>query len=91
MKSFTVRDLDRTPAKVLAAADRDGLARVRSRSGRLYVLRPERIKTEKLPTWAAFAQNRRIGMQTLFPHGPVVSATQERTFGHLLSSDGTLL
>lgn len=91
MKAFTVRDLDRTPAKVLAAADRDGLARVRSRDGRLYVLRPEKSASRKETSWAGFARARRIGLQTLFPTGPVVSGLQARRFDELLASDGTLL
>ena len=91
MKAFTVRDLDRTPAKVLAAADRDGVARVRSRDGRLYVLRPEKIVRGKETSWAAFARARRVGLQTLFPDGPIASTTQARTFDHLLASDGPIL
>ena len=91
MKAFTVRDLDRTPAKVLAAADRDGLARVRSRDGRLYVLRPEKIVSRKETNWAAFARARRTGLKTLFPDGPVLSSPQSRVFDRLLASDGTLL
>jgi hypothetical protein len=41
MKTFTVRELDREPAAVLDAADKDGLARVRRRDGRAYTVRPE--------------------------------------------------
>lgn len=91
MKAFTVRDLDRTPAKVLAAADRDGVARVRSRDGRLYVLRPEKKAPTRETNWATFARARRAGLQTLFPDGPVLSGKQARTFDRLLASDGTLL
>lgn len=40
MKTFTVRDLDRAPAIVLAACDRDGEARIRRRDGRIYRLMP---------------------------------------------------
>lgn len=91
MKAFTVRDLDRAPAKVLAAADRDGLARVRTRDGRLYVLRPEEIVAKKKTGWSAFARARRAGLRTLFPDGPVMTAGQTRTFDRLLAADGTLL
>jgi hypothetical protein len=41
MKTFTVRDLDRTPAKVLASCDADGEARIRCRDGRTYLIKPE--------------------------------------------------
>jgi hypothetical protein len=91
VKAFTVRDLDRTPAKVLAAADRDGLARVRSRDGRLYVLRPEKIAAKKKTNWSAFARARRAGLRPLFTDGPVLTADQARTFDRLLAADGTLL
>ena len=40
MKIFTVRQLDREPAAVLDAADRDGVVRVRRRDGRVYSVQP---------------------------------------------------
>ncbi len=40
MKTFTVRDLDRKPAEVLLACDTEGVALIRSRSGRSYEIRP---------------------------------------------------
>jgi hypothetical protein len=91
MKAFTVRDLDRAPAKVLAAADRDGLAHVRSRDGRLYVLRPEKQPAKQKAGWAAFARNRRAGLKSAFPDGPVLTASQARAFDRLLAADGPVL
>jgi hypothetical protein len=41
MKTFTVRELDREPAAVLDACDREGAVRIRRRNGRTYTLRPE--------------------------------------------------
>jgi hypothetical protein len=41
MKTFTVRELDREPASVLDAADKDGEVEIRRRDGRLYALRPK--------------------------------------------------
>ncbi|MBI2497598.1 MAG: hypothetical protein HYV75_06685 [Opitutae bacterium] len=64
MKTFTVRDLDRSPAKVLAAADRDGVARVRSRNGRIYSVKPDVAPTGK-PDWTGFAQQRREAIRKL--------------------------
>ncbi len=40
-QSFTVRDLNRQPAKVLAACDLQGAVRIRTRDGRSYSLKPE--------------------------------------------------
>jgi hypothetical protein len=40
MKIFTVRELDRRPAEVLDAADRDGTVRIKRRDGRVYSLQP---------------------------------------------------
>ncbi len=91
MKSFTVRDLDRTPAKVLAAVDRDGVARIQSRDGRLYVMSREKAKSKKETHWAAFAQHRARQLRTIFPDGPVISANEARSFDDLLASNGTLL
>ncbi len=42
MKTFTVRELDRSPATVLDAAEADGAALVRRRDGRTYRVAPER-------------------------------------------------
>lgn len=41
MKTFTVRELDRQPAKVLEAADKDGMVIVRRRNGKSYSIKPE--------------------------------------------------
>ena len=41
MKTFTVRELDREPAAVLKACDREGAVRIRSRNGRTYTIRPD--------------------------------------------------
>jgi hypothetical protein len=40
-QSFTVRDLNRQPAKVLAACDLHVAVRIRTRDGRSYSLKPE--------------------------------------------------
>ena len=40
MKTFTVRDLDRTPALVLRASEADGVAAIQSRDGRRFEIRP---------------------------------------------------
>ena len=41
MKTFTVRELDREPAAVLDACDREGAVRIRRRGGQTYTLRPD--------------------------------------------------
>jgi hypothetical protein len=41
MKTFTVRDLDRRPAKVLEVCDREGVVSIRRRDGRRYRLLAE--------------------------------------------------
>jgi hypothetical protein len=53
--TFTVRDLNRQPAKVLEACDRLGAIEIRSRNGRVYSLKSEspKRKTGPLPDFAA--------------------------------------
>ena len=63
MKTFTVRELDRTPAVVLAACDRDGETRIRHRDGRAYRLRPEVAPLRVITALPDFAARRR----QLFP------------------------
>jgi hypothetical protein len=58
MKSFTVRDLDRGPALVLDACDRDGVVRIRRRDGRTYRLESEH-KPKVITTLPDFAARRR--------------------------------
>ncbi|PYJ86689.1 MAG: hypothetical protein DME22_04245 [Verrucomicrobia bacterium] len=55
MKTFTVRELDREPAAVLDAADKDGVVRIKRRDGRLYSLQPVAAprKITSLPDFAA--------------------------------------
>ena len=55
MKTFTVRQLDREPAAVLDAADRDGVVQIKRRNGRIYSLQPEglRKRITALPDFAA--------------------------------------
>jgi len=62
MKTFTVRELDRSPATVLDAAEADGAVLVKRRDGRAYrvVPEPEFGKPSKLPDFAAW--RREAGM-----------------------------
>ena len=55
MKTFTVRQLDREPAVVLDAADKDGVVRIKRRDGRVYSVQPVAIsvKITSLPDFAA--------------------------------------
>ena len=56
VKIFTVRELDREPAAVLDAADKEGAVRIKRRDGRTYSLQPvvsESAKIKSLPDFAA--------------------------------------
>jgi hypothetical protein len=56
MKTFTVRDLDRSPRQVLHACSADGKARIRGRNGKSYVISPEapaQTAITALPDFAA--------------------------------------
>ncbi|MFO1459380.1 MAG: hypothetical protein U1G08_08215 [Verrucomicrobiota bacterium] len=65
MKTFTVRDLDRSPGIVLEAADAEGAVLVRCRDGRAYRISPERstLQPAKTPDFAAW--RRQTGMPRL--------------------------
>jgi hypothetical protein len=90
MKTFTVRDLNRSSAAVLAAADHDGLAVVCGRDGRAYDVRP-RAKPAKKPDWAKFLARRRRRLKELFPEGPIMTRGQAQEFDRLLAADARLL
>jgi len=55
MKTFTVRDLDRQPTKVLKACDVEGAVRIKSRNGRTYTIRADNggQRIRSLPDFAA--------------------------------------
>ena len=90
MRTFTLRDLNRSTAEVIAVADRDGLAVVRGRDGRAYDVRP-RAKAAHKPDWAAFIAHRRRRLKALFPEGPIMTCAQAQEFDRLLADDGPLL
>jgi hypothetical protein len=66
MKTFTVRELDRSPGKVLAASRADGRARIRERGGRTYIIAPESAPEKRIAALPDFAKRRgRILVGTL--------------------------
>ena len=58
MTTFTVRDLDRKPATVLDACDREGAVRIQRRDGRRYTVRADGGAAQKVPWRKAFAEHR---------------------------------
>lgn len=48
MKTFTVRELDREPGKILSICDREGPVRIRRRDGKAYLLHPEPVATTRM-------------------------------------------
>ena len=89
MKTFTVRDLNRSSAQVLATADREGLAVVCGRNGRAYDVRPRALAARKTD-WTAFVARRRQRLKELFPEGPIMTREQTREFDRLLADDARL-
>jgi len=58
MKTFTVRDLDRSPSVVLEASRTDGRARIRERGGRTYIIVPETAPQRLIAAVPEFAVRR---------------------------------
>jgi hypothetical protein len=81
MKTFTVRDLDREPAAVLDAADRDGAVRIKRRDGRTYSIKPERSASAKITSVPDFAARRK----TIFSR--TVPVTQVRKVDKLIAGE----
>jgi len=80
MKTFTVRELDRQPAAVLDAADKEGMVRIKRRDGRTYAVQPIAVagKITALPDFAA----RR---KAIFPR--MIPATQVRLADKLIAGE----
>jgi hypothetical protein len=72
MKTFNVRELDRQPASVLDAADREGVVRIKRRDGRTYSVQPESV-VRKMVSLPDFAARRRA----IFPK-PIPAAQAKR-------------
>jgi len=58
MKTFTVRDLDRSPGEVLEASRIDGKARIRERGGQTYLITPEAPAKGRIAALPDFAARR---------------------------------
>jgi hypothetical protein len=80
MKTFTVRELDREPAAVLDACDREGAVRIRRRNGRTYTLRPE-AGPDRITALPDF----RARMTKIFPKP--IPAAQSRLADKLLAGE----
>lgn len=59
MKTFTVRELDREPAAVLDAADKDGAVRIKRRDGRIYSVQPVASASARMTALPDFAARRK--------------------------------
>ncbi|HEX4998571.1 MAG TPA: hypothetical protein VFY29_10100 [Terriglobia bacterium] len=81
MKTFTVRDLDREPAAVLDAADRDGAVRVKRRDGRTYSIRPVGSGSDRITALPDFAARRKA----IFPKR--IPAAQVRRVDKLIAGE----
>ncbi len=80
VKTFTIRELDREPATVLDACDREGAVRIRRRNGRTYTLRPE-AGPDRITALPDF----RARMKQIFPKP--IPAAQSRLADKLLAGE----
>ena len=58
MKTFTVRELDRSPGEVLEASRIEGKARIRARGGQTYIIMPEPAPARRITSLPNFAARR---------------------------------
>jgi hypothetical protein len=87
VKSFTVRDMDRTPADILRVCDAEGLAVIRSRSGRTYEIRPAVDSGEAIDkaTVRQWLQRHRAWTESTFPRK--IPASQYAEVDRLLAGE----
>ena len=67
MKTFTVRDLDRSPSLVLEASKADGRARIRERGGQTYIITPEATPEKRMTALPSFSARRRKLVKSTLP------------------------
>ena len=79
VKTFTVRELDRAPSRVLDACDHEGAVRIQRRDGRAYTMRADRpSRMTEVPDFAA-------RLAKIFPKP--LNAAQTRVFDKLLAGE----
>lgn len=71
MKTFTVSDMDREPAAVLDAADRDGAAHIKRRDGRIYSVQPVMAAAARMTALPDFAARRKAIFSRTIPAAQV--------------------
>lgn len=71
MRTFTVRDLDRSPSTVLEASRADGRARIRERGGQTYILIPEATLVKPITGLPDFQKRRRRIFSGVIPASTV--------------------
>ena len=76
-QSFTVRDLNRQPAKVLAACDLHGTVRIQTRDGRAYSLKPELPQPQRTAHVESLIARRQLLRQRLHAAGFVPPSPAE--------------
>ena len=81
MKTFTVRDLDRSPSIVLAASRMDGRARIRERGGHTYIITPEAVPQKQITALPDFSARRGRLFKGMF------STSTARQFDQAIASE----
>lgn len=91
MKTFTVRDLNRSSAKVLATAKREGGVRVQGRNGDAFTVRHEGRTGRTTPDWKRFVAEHRAWHKRVFPQPSAWTKEQVAELDRMIASDGRLL
>jgi hypothetical protein len=76
MKTFTVRELDRSPGAVLEASKADGRARIRERSGQTYLIIPEAAPEKSITALPDFNKRRRRMLSGSLPASTALKLDQ---------------
>jgi hypothetical protein len=84
MKTFTVRELDREPSRVLDTCDRQGAVRIRRRDGRTYTMQLERNGNF---SWSEWLAERRRRTKEIFGEQSIMTKKELREFDRLIRSD----
>ncbi|OIQ87078.1 hypothetical protein GALL_310680 [mine drainage metagenome] len=71
MRTFTVRDLDRSPSTVLEASRADGRARIRERGGQTYIIVPEATLEKPITGLPNFQKRRQRMLSGVLPASTV--------------------
>lgn len=86
MKTFTVRELDREPSRILDTCDAEGAVQIRRRDGRVYMMQPKTPAPAKGSS-REWIEERRRRRKEIFGDQPIMTRKQAAEFDRMIAGE----